>query len=87
MASDFHKLLEGIFMCGEQAVQAVTETETIRYVVDLRAEASEGMVKDDSMKWIHIPLEDGVPNQTENLQKAISFVSTAYKEGKHTVLH
>jgi protein-tyrosine phosphatase len=80
-------LLKGIFMCGQQEVKNIVDSEHATYIVDLRAEATEGVVQGENVKWIHIPLIDGVPNQTEELKKAISFVATAHKEGKTIVLH
>ncbi|WP_280772076.1 hypothetical protein [Salipaludibacillus daqingensis] len=85
--ADFHQLLNSIFMCGEQEVQSIINAKKIKYVVDLRAEANESIAKDESTEWVHIPLEDGIPDQSRNLRKAISYVAKAYLEGKETILH
>ncbi|MDT8859286.1 hypothetical protein N0O92_03505 [Alkalihalobacillus sp. MEB130] len=81
------RLLSSIFMCGEQEVKNITETFAITYVVDLRAEATSGVIQSSNIEWIHFPLLDGVPNQADVLKEAISFVSQAHKKGKTTVLH
>ncbi len=74
-------------MCGVQGVKAATENEDVMNIVDLRAEANEGVINDHPINWVHIPLVDGTSGQTEPLQKAITFVSNAYKSGETTIFH
>ncbi|GAE24669.1 hypothetical protein JCM9140_613 [Halalkalibacter wakoensis JCM 9140] len=74
-------------MCGEKEVSNITDSELITYVVDLRAEATDSVVPNEQIDWIHIPLVDGERNQLKNLEKAISFVVEAFKDNKRVVLH
>ncbi|WP_088035253.1 hypothetical protein [Evansella clarkii] len=85
--SDYQKLLNGIFMCGEKAVQTAAETEKADYIIDLRAETDERTFQDKNTEWFRFPLVDGQPGQKESLKEAIFFSVNAYKAGKTAILH
>jgi protein-tyrosine phosphatase len=85
--ANYQKLLEGIFMCGQEDVKSAAEEEHAAAVIDLRAETVEPVMHDDRIEWIHIPLVDGVPNQTEKLKEAVNAASAFHKEGKTAILH
>ncbi|TWI59846.1 hypothetical protein [Halalkalibacter nanhaiisediminis] len=86
MNTDYQSFLAGMFICGELAVPTVVTKEDVKLVVDLRAEASEGVVG-DQVDRVHVPLVNGEPNQSQLLSEAIGHVVNAYQEGKRVVLH
>ncbi|WP_054635621.1 hypothetical protein [Thalassobacillus sp. C254] len=74
-------------MCGESDVIEIANQEDIKYIVDLRVEATKSIIQDPQVIWAHFPLEDGKENQVEMLKQAIDFVSHAYEQGKQVILH
>lgn len=84
--TDVSQLLNGIFLCGASEVKQVSEENQVKTIVDVRAEATESIVK-DHLSWIHVPLEDGKPNQSVLLSEAISTVVDAYQQGNQVILH
>ncbi|WP_416148347.1 hypothetical protein ACM26V_19300 [Salipaludibacillus sp. HK11] len=79
------QLLNGIFLCGASEVKQVTQENQVKTIVDVRAEATESIVNNAS--WIHVPLQDGKPNQSILLSQAISAVVDAYQQGNQIILH
>ncbi|UOE96278.1 hypothetical protein [Alkalihalobacillus sp. LMS39] len=84
--SDYHTLLQGVFLCGIKQVKEITENHHIQWIVDLRGEI-EVPLENSKTNWVHFPLIDGKPNQTEQLKKAIDFVATKVRENEPFVLH
>jgi protein-tyrosine phosphatase len=86
MNMDYQFLLNGIFICGVNSVNTVIKNEGIDVVLDLRAESTEHN-QDHHVEKLQVPLIDGVANQTDLLQRAITFTVDNYKKGNKVVLH
>lgn len=86
MNTDYQTLLNGLFICGVNSIDAVIKNADIDVVLDLRPEATHHN-QDNDVKRLQVSLEDGVANQTNPLQRAIKFAVDAYKEGNKVVLH
>lgn len=85
--ANFQELLEGIFMCGQDDVKNAAGAEHAAAVIDLRAEAVGPVVHDEHIQWIHIPLVDGVPDQTAKLKEAVAAAAAFHKKRKTAILH
>lgn len=89
MRKNYHALIKDrIFMCGADDVQSVVNNENVKFVVDLREEASNCAAVGEGLKWMNIPLVDDPSDSGENLlAEAIAAVTNAYNQGEKVVFH
>lgn len=89
MQKNYQNLIDDkIFFGGAADVEDMFKNEGIEMVVDLRGEATECSYRNESLKWIQVPLGDNADGPQDLLFKeAVDHVVEAYKSGKKVGFH